>query len=138
MKMNLLRCVPLAILLCSVGLPGCAQQQSLPSQTPRPDTPFSSGSPAGEHDGEAERQLKAMQEMHGRMRNARTPQERRALMSEHGRVMQQAMAAMHGMHRAGMGYAGAMHGRPMQRHMAMMQMMMQMLIDRIDMLEAPK
>jgi hypothetical protein len=138
MKTKLLASVPVAILLCGVALPGCPQQQSLPSPTPRPDTPFSSAPPASEQDAEAGRQLRAMQEIHQRMVNARTEQERRALMGEHSRVMRRAMAAMQGMQRAEMGPGASLSGRHLQQQMAMMQMMMQMMMDRIDMLDPPK
>jgi hypothetical protein len=140
MKTKLLASVPVAILLCGVALPGCPQQQSLPSPTPRPDTPFSSAPPASEQDAEAGRQLRAMQEIHQRMVNARTEQERRALMGEHSKVMRRAMdtmQGMQGMHGAGTGHGAAMSGHHLQRQMAMMQMMMQMMMDRIEMLDPP-
>lgn len=138
MKTRLLTSVPLAILLCGMALPGCAQQQRVPSPPPPPDTPLTSGMSASEHDGETERQFRAMQEIHQRMSNARTPQERRALMGEHSRVMRGAMGAMRGMHGAGMCHGASMHCQHMQRQMAMMHMMMQMMMDRIDMLDPPK
>lgn len=126
--------VPVAPLLCSVALPACALQQDLPSPPARPGTPYSSAPPASQQDREAERQLWAMHEIQQRMRNARTPQARRALLGEHSRVMRQAMEAMERMHRMGIGHGAKLPGRPMHRQMAMMQMMM----DRIDMLDPPR
>lgn len=138
MKTTLLTSVPMALVVCGVALSACAQQPGLPSPTPRPDPPGSSAPPANAPDAETERQLRAMQAIHQRMMNARTPQERRALMSEHSKVMRGAMASMQGMHRAGMGHGANMAVHPMQRQMAMMHMMMQMMMDRIEMLDPPQ
>lgn len=41
------------------------------------------------------------------------------------------------MHRRGMGHGAEMHGHHMQRQMAMMHLMMQMMMDHIDMLDPP-
>ena len=100
--------------------------------------------------------MKAMQEMHQKMMNAKTPAERQALMADHMKAMQGGMAMMqemHGMH--GMGAAGGKAPMPgmggmggmadgkgmpadmaarhqmMSDHMAMMQMMMDMMMDRM-------
>lgn len=149
MKLTLLASVPMVMLLGGAALPGCAQQPPPPSPTPRPDTPGASRMPGSDADADAEQQLKAMQEIHQRMMNARTPQERRALMAEHSRIMRRAMETMHGMqgrhgsgmqgmHGSGMGHGAQMQGAHLQRQMAMMQMMMKMMMDRIDMLDPPK
>lgn len=85
-----------------------------------------------------DQQMKAMQDMHQKMQSAKTPAERGALMKEHMQAMQDGMAMM-----------GQMGGRPMQdsgkpstpgtlhmekdmmqRRMDMMEMMMQMMMDR--------
>lgn len=135
--MKLIASLTMAFLCCGVALPACAQQpQQL--QTPRPATPFSSKPPPSEQYADAERQLRAMQDIHQRMMNARTPQERRALMDEHRRAMRSGMAAMQGMHPDGMGHGGHGAGHHVQRQLAMMQMMMQMMMERMDMLEAAK
>lgn len=103
--------------------------------------------------------MKAMQEMHEKMANASTPADRQALMSDHMKAMQGGMAMMkemHAMHGAGgmggmgmmgsSGNAAAMAGmgdgkgmpadmakrhQMMADHMAMMQMMMDMMADRM-------
>lgn len=100
--------------------------------------------------------MKTMQEMHQKMKDAKTPAERQALMADHMKAMQGGMAMMKGMHGAGgMGAMGAMaspggaapmtgmgdgKGKPadmakrhqmMADHMAMMQMMMDMMADRM-------
>jgi len=103
-----------------------------------------------------EPRMKAMQEMHQKMLNAKTPAERQALMADHMTAMQGGMAMMKEMHRMhgmgasggkapmpGMGGMGGMadgKGMPadmaerhqmMADHMAMMQMMMDMMMDRM-------
>ena len=89
--------------------------------------------------------MKAMQEMHQKMMGARTPEERQALMAEHMKAMQGGMAMMKEMP-GGMGAAsgrgGMSDGKPvsadmgkrqqmMTDHMAMMQMMMDTMADRM-------
>ena len=80
-------------------------------------------------------QMKAMQQMHEKMMAAKTPDERKALMAEHMKLMQSGMSMMGGM--GGMG-AGAANGKPadmaarqgmMEQRMDMMQSMMQMMMD---------
>lgn len=84
-----------------------------------------------------EPRMKAMQEMHQKMANARTPAEREGLIAEHMKAMQGGMAMMREMHGL-----GPMGGKPMPssmgdrdqmmaEHMAMMQMMMSMMADRM-------
>ena len=84
------------------------------------------------------KQMKAMEEMHAKMLAAKTPEERQALMADHMRVMRDGMAMM-GQVGSGKGGAamdgmgmGAMHGNHdmMSRRMDMMQLMMQMMMDR--------
>ena len=88
--------------------------------------------------------MKAMQEMHQKMMNAKTPAERQALMADHMKAMQGGMAMMkemHGMHGMsgvpGMGGGQDMpaemarHRQMKDDHMAMMQMMMDMMMDRM-------
>lgn len=96
-----------------------------------------------------EPRMKAMHEMHQKMAKA-TPAERQALMADHMKAMQGGMAMMkemHAMHAGsgagGMGMMGS-HGsgkgmppdmtkrhQMMTDHMAMMQMMMNMMADRM-------
>ncbi|MGL6108818.1 MAG: hypothetical protein ACRC2B_01835 [Rubrivivax sp.] len=66
-----------------------------------------------------EPRMKAMQEMHQKMMNAKTPAERQALMADHMKAMQGGMAMMkemHGMH--GMGAAGGKAAMPGMAGMA--------------------
>ena len=101
-----------------------------------------------------DRQIKAMQEMHKKMQAAKTPPERSALMDEHMKLMQSGMAMMGAGNSGGMGMGmmqqgaqakpaapaasgnsgmgGGMMGMhaQMERRMAMMEQMMQMMVDR--------
>jgi hypothetical protein len=93
----------------------------------------------------AEPRMKAMQDMHRKMMEARTPAERQALMADHTKAMQDGMTMMkeqHAMH-AGMGGMGGMgegkampaemakRHQMMSSHMATMQMMMDMMSDQM-------
>src|SRR5450759_910913 len=82
--------------------------------------------------------MKAMQEMHQKMMNAKTPEEKKALMAEHMKTMQDGMAMMSMMGGAGM--AGMQGKKPMpgnmkqrqqmmEKRMEMMEAMMQMMMD---------
>jgi hypothetical protein len=86
-------------------------------------------------------QMKAMREMHDQMAQAKTPEERQALMADHVKAMQGGMQMMKGM--GGMGGAACMRdpqGPPadmgkcqqmMEQRMDMMQMMMEMMMQRM-------
>ena len=89
-------------------------------------------------------QMKTMRDMHTKMLNAKTPEERQALMGEHMKAMQGGMGMMKGMSgmsgMSGMGGTGDSKGMPadmaqrhkmMTQHMAMMQMMMDMMSQRM-------
>jgi hypothetical protein len=84
-----------------------------------------------------EEQMKTMQEMHEKMMQAKTPEERSALMAEHMKVMQDGMAMMDKgamMNKAAMkGKAGSTAARQamMEKRMDMMQSMMQMMMDQM-------
>jgi hypothetical protein len=92
-----------------------------------PDAAAASSAPAG-----YDQQMKMMHEMHQKMAAAKTREERATLMKEHMKTMQDGMAMMGQMH----GGTGAgkgsmpMDAETMKRHMDMMEMMMQMMIDR--------
>ena len=94
--------------------------------------------------------MKAMQDMHQKMMDAKSPEERQALMAEHMKAMQGGMAMMKDMQgMQGMGASGGMAGmagigdgkgmpadmakrhQMMTDHMATMQMMMDMMADRM-------
>jgi hypothetical protein len=88
-----------------------------------------------------EEQMKAMREMRDKMMNAKTPEERQALMADHMKAMQGGMQMMQGM--SGMASMGgkASGGRApadmakrqqmMEERMEMMQTMMEMMMQRL-------
>ena len=90
-----------------------------------------------EHMAKMDMQMKAMREMHEKMMNARTPDERNKLMADHMKTMQDGMAMMGSMSGAGMGDMKSMQGnmgahqQMMTKRMEMMQSMMQMMMDRM-------
>ena len=87
-------------------------------------------------------QMKAMGAMHNAMMNAKSPKQRKAMMAEHMKTMQESAKMM-----GSMGDMGAKGGMPkmkdkmaaeltqhhpmMEKRMAMMEMMMQMVMDRL-------
>lgn len=100
--------------------------------------------------GQMDTQMKAMQELHQKFMDAKTPEERSALMPENMKLMQDAMAAMQGKGgMGGMGGMGMMGGKEkgmmmdkmpadmmgmhqmLEKRMDMMQSMMQMMMDRM-------
>jgi hypothetical protein len=83
-------------------------------------------------------QMKTMGDMHEKMMSAKTHEERRKLMAEHMKTMQDSMKMMES--DAGMGDMKGMQGmagdmgarqQMMEKRMAMMQMMMKMMMDRM-------
>ena len=88
---------------------------------------------ANEAAAKADRQMGAMRDLHAKMAAAKTPQERTALMDEHMKAMQGGMAMMGAMNGKGdmsaAPAAGSAHDT-MTRRMDMMEMMMQMMMDR--------
>ena len=86
-------------------------------------------------------QMKTMHDVHIKMKNAKTPEERQALMADHLKAMQGGMGMMKGM--SGMSGMGAMagqagmpadiaqHQKMMGQHMSMMEMMMDMMQQRM-------
>ncbi len=149
----------LAALSVAVVLGACASPGTMnaapPSASMAPMAMGASGAMAA-----PDSRMKAMQEMHQKMVNASTPADRQALMADHMKAMQDGMAmmkemqAMHGADgmtcMGGMGMmgssggtapmAGMGEGMPtdmakrhqlMADHMAMMQMMMDMMADRM-------
>ncbi|MDE2615655.1 MAG: hypothetical protein KGL73_01390 [Burkholderiales bacterium] len=97
----------------------------------------------GQNMVQMDKQMMMMGEMHQKMMNAKTPEERGALMGEHMKMMQEGMSMMNMMGGSGMGgpgmggtqggkgAAGSMEDRQkmMEKRMDMMQMMMQMMMD---------
>ncbi len=80
-------------------------------------------------------QMKVMQDMHEKMMNAKTPQERKAHMAEHMKAMQGGMSMMGSM-KAGNGMKNTMsvdmetRYQMMEKRMQLMENMMQMMMDR--------
>ena len=96
---------------------------------------------------EVDSQMRAMQQMHEKMMNAKTPDERNALMAEHMKTMQSGMSMMRGASGMGMGGTGNAKGmsadmakrqQMMEQRMDMMQMMMEMMMDRLPALPPSK
>ena len=78
--------------------------------------------------------MKSMHEMHDKLMAARTPEERYALMPEHLKTMQDAMAMMKEMSTSGGRHL--LKGNPtsiqlMDKRMEMMEAMMELLMDRV-------
>ena len=135
----------LAACYTAPGMPmgsASAQGVAMPNQTAKMDM------------SKMDAQMKKMREMHEKMVAAKTPEERNQLMAEHMKTMQdsmQMMGGMSGMHGGGMGAMGGaaasdakpMPGMPgmagnmpahhqmMEKRMAMMESMMQMMMDRM-------
>jgi hypothetical protein len=123
----------------TLGLGACAQVPEGEHSTHHPSeqTAATASAPiAGQPDMAAH--MKAMQDLRTRMAQARTPEERRALMEEHMKLMREGMGMMRGMGAGGMGMmgrgggtSGPASGMPcqqmMEMHMEMMQSMMPMM-----------
>jgi hypothetical protein len=89
-------------------------------------------------------QMKVMNDMHEKMMNSKTPDERKSLMAEHMKAMQGGMAMMGNMSnhstmkgdekskmQDGMKGDMATHHKMMEKRMQMMETMMQMMMDRM-------
>ena len=106
-----------------------ATEQAAANQPASPADPASAGKMAA-----MDTKMKAMAEMHQKMMAAKTPEEKKALMAEHMSTMQEGMKMMGGDGMAGMQgkkpMAGAMgqHHQMMEKRMAMMESMMQMMM----------
>ena len=130
---------PLTSMLTALLISGCAI-----AQPAKPDEDHSAHHPPGGAPATAaaqpaqagvpstpgyERQMKAMQEMRLKLQAAKTPAERAALMNKHMKLMQAGMSMMGGMD--GMDGMGMMNMHThMERRMAMMEQIMQMMLDR--------
>lgn len=98
--MMAIRTVAVATTLATVLVTGCAQIPG--GHDTHPSEAASTGKmsmPMGSSDAHMARmdeQMKAMQTMHDKLMEARTPEERSAMMAEHMEVMQDSMKVMHG------------------------------------------
>jgi hypothetical protein len=133
--MTLFNSLPLALALCTAGLP--AWSTDLDHQAHHPagiaSAPAAKAVPstAGVETAQVDAELKAMHQMHDRMMAAKTFAERNELMAVHMKVMQDGMSLMNGMSSGAMkgGMKGGMatHRRTMEQRMDVMQMMMDRL-----------
>ncbi|ASJ73364.1 hypothetical protein [Granulosicoccus antarcticus] len=147
--MYLLRTVAIATALTTFGLTGCAQMP-VGHDTQRPDAASTKKMSMDGSDAQLARmdeQMTVMQAMHDKMMEARTPEERSAMMAEHKKVMQNSMTMMGEMGSGDMMDKGDMKDKPdmqdkdpmhgdmgnhhkiMEKRMQMMQSMMQMMTD---------
>jgi len=138
--MKLVRPLSFALALIALGAPSWAAQhdQHKAHHPAGSASAAASKSMPGKTTPEMARmanQMKAMQEMHGRMVASKTPEERNALMAEHMKTMQEGMGMMKGM--GGMtppnSQSTDMNQRQtmMEQRMEMMQTMMEMMVDRL-------
>ena len=132
--MNPLRSVSLVVALASASaLIACTTAPAMPM-----GAAYGGGMATPEHMDAMHAQMTTMREMHTKMMNARTPEERQALMADHMKAMQGGMAMMKGMGgMSGMDDPKSMPADMGPRHkvmaqqMAMMQMMMDMMMQRM-------
>ncbi|MES2226807.1 MAG: hypothetical protein V4540_03440 [Pseudomonadota bacterium] len=122
-----------------VLLAGCS---SLPSSSSKEADEHAAHHPAGTLATPAptgyDEQMKMMREMHQKMAAAKTSEERAALMKDHMKTMHDGMGMMGQMRGGMMGGTGMESGKGemrmdpemMKRRMDMMEMMMQMMMDR--------
>lgn len=132
--------IPLLGIAAAVSLAGCS---SLPGagtkEAEEHSAHHSAGAVAKGDTTKFDQQIKVMQNLHQKMAAAKTPEERAALMKDHMKAMQDGMAMM-GQMSGGMGMQGGGKssmggGMPMdqdmtKRRMDMMEVMMQMMMDR--------
>ena len=116
--MSSLRLLAITAATATLGLVGCAQTPVGPDAH-HPDAAPAAGMPSmpmggtGAPMARMDEQMKTMQAMHDKMMQAKTPEQRSALMAEHMKVMQDSMSMMGGMGPGtmmGKGGMGAMDG----------------------------
>ena len=127
----------LAVLGGSLVLAGCATGPKGDDHVAHHPPGAAAAAPAALTPGQMDSMMKSMQEMHDKMMAAKTPEERDKLMPEHMKVMQDGMAMMGQMRggKGGMGTGGMGGEKPigpetMGKRMGMMEMMIQMMMDR--------
>jgi hypothetical protein len=129
----------LTVLLSAGGASG-----QVAKATPAVSTAAQTTSANSAHMGQMDAHMKRMQELHVKLTDAKTPEERQKLMDEQRLEMHQGMAMMQAMPHEGSTMSGAgagMKGHPakpvdqkvqmqmMERRMDMMQSMMQTMLD---------
>ena len=110
------------------------------SKTVLVNKPRAHESMAQESMDKMDNEMKAMQEMHEKIMNAKNPEERKALMAEHLKAMQSGMMMMSDTSKmCSMEKSDAMlhsemitEHKMMEKRMQMMEAMMQMIVDRIN------
>lgn len=132
--MTLTRFIPLAIALASASaMIACTTAPAMPMGSAP-----SNAMATPERMAAMDAQMKTMHEMHTKMMNAKTVEERQALMAEHMKAMQGGMGMMKGM--SGMAAMGdpkgmtpdmVQHHKMMAQHTEMMQTMMDMMMQRM-------
>ena len=134
-----LRTLTLIASVSALGLLGCAQTPVGPAANATPSS-AAPGMPMGGPGGtmaQMDTHMKMMRETHDKMMQAKSPEERNALMAAHMKQMQDGMAMMGGMGSGGMaGMQGkspmagdvATRQQMMEKRMEMMQSMMQMMM----------
>ncbi len=139
--MNAIRPLVLAVAVAFLGSAAWAEEAHHPkagASAAKAPKAASGNVAAKESMAKMDDKMKAMREMHEKMMNAKTPEERSALMAEHMKAMQGGMAMMGGM--AGAGKDSMKGGMPsdmatrhqmMEKRMEMMEAMMQMMMDRM-------
>ena len=129
----------LTVLGAALALAGCATGPTADDHAAHHPPESATSTPGKPTPGQMDSMMKSMQEMHDRMMTAKTPEERSALMKEHMMTMQDGMAMMGRMRDGmmgggGMGMGGGngmrMDPEMMGKRMDMMEMMMQMMMDR--------
>ncbi|HEX6703779.1 MAG TPA: hypothetical protein VF169_03385 [Albitalea sp.] len=93
---------------------------------PAPKAPTSKPQKAAPSSTASDTTMKSMRAMHDKMMAAKTAAERQALMADHMKAMQDGMAMMGQMK----GEKAGMSSEAMAKRMDMMEMMMQMMMDR--------
>ena len=128
-----------ALALTALLSAGAASGQVVKATTAAPVSQTTCCADSSAQMGQMDAHMKRMQELHVKLADAKTPEERQKLMDDQRREMHQGMAMMQAMPHATMGGAGAdMKGTPadqktlmqmMERRMDMMQAMMQTMLD---------
>ena len=128
-----LSALAVALLAGCSSMPGSASREAEEHAAHHPAGTSAAPAPAG-----YDQQMRMMQDMHQQMAAAKTPEERAAVMKDHMKTMQDGMGMMGQMRGRMMGGNGTASGKAampmdpemMKRRMDMMEMMMQMMMDR--------
>ena len=99
------------------------------SRAPSKATPKSAAKASAQTRTQLNTKMKSMQEMHDKMMAAKTPEERQALMGDHIKTMQDGMAAL-GQMKGAVGGGMSSSSDMMNHRMDMLEMMVQMMMDR--------